>query len=50
LAALPARKKATTEELYRRLLLARDFIHDHYNLTIRLATLAATANLSEYHF
>jgi AraC-like DNA-binding protein len=48
--ALPAHKKATREELYRRLCQARDFLHDNPTEPVSLPQLAEVASLSEYHF
>jgi AraC family transcriptional regulator len=47
---LPSRRKTTREELYRRLLLARDYLHDHYQESVSLHDLARVACLSEYYF
>ncbi|MDX5480994.1 MAG: AraC family transcriptional regulator [Hymenobacteraceae bacterium] len=47
---LPALKMATREELYRRLLLARDYLHDNLTEPVSLAVLADVASVSEYHF
>ncbi|KAA9345742.1 helix-turn-helix domain-containing protein [Adhaeribacter soli] len=50
LSNIPARKKATREELYRRLLLVRDYVHDNAAAELTLAELAHLASLSEFHF
>jgi len=43
-------KKATKEELYRRVTMAKDFIEDNYREIINLDDLAMKATLSKYHF
>ncbi|UTW64536.1 helix-turn-helix transcriptional regulator [bacterium SCSIO 12741] len=43
-------KKQTREELYRRILKARDYIHDHKFGSIDLDTLAQNSSLSKFHF
>lgn len=50
LTQLPAQKRTTREELYRRLLLARDYMHDTLTEPTRLSDMAAVACLSDYHF
>ncbi|NOQ72510.1 MAG: helix-turn-helix domain-containing protein [Crocinitomix sp.] len=47
---LNSSKKETKEELYRRVSLAKDYIHDNYNQKIMIEDLAAIACLSKYHF
>jgi AraC family transcriptional regulator len=47
---LPVRKKSTSEELYHRLLIARDFLHDRFSEQITLTEMAQAAMLSEFHF
>lgn len=47
---LPARTPATREELYRRLLLAREFMYDHRSANLSLSDIARCACLSPYHF
>ncbi|MBC5991273.1 helix-turn-helix domain-containing protein [Pontibacter cellulosilyticus] len=47
---LPATKKATREELLRRLLIARDYLHDNITEPLNLSQLAEVAALSEFHF
>ncbi|MEJ8800490.1 AraC family transcriptional regulator [Pontibacter sp. H249] len=47
---VPARKKTTREELLRRLLNTRDYLHDNISEPLNLAQLAEVASLSEYHF
>lgn len=49
IAALPARRAATRAELYRRLHLARDFIHAHAERPITIGEIAAAAALSPNH-
>ncbi|QJW89476.1 helix-turn-helix transcriptional regulator [Spirosoma taeanense] len=50
LTRLPALKPTTRQELYRRLLLAKEFIHDNFSEAICLSDMAAVACLSDYHF
>lgn len=47
---IPASKKVTREELTRRLLLARDYLHDNLTEPLNLRQLAEVASLSEFHF
>ena len=47
---LNARTPATREELYRRVLTARDFMHDHWQQELVLPDIARQACLSPYHF
>lgn len=42
-------KAATRQELLRRVLLATDFIHSHYELPLRLEDIAQAALLSRFH-
>lgn len=42
-------KAATRQELMRRLLLATDFIHGHYELPLQLDDIAKAARLSRFH-
>ena len=42
-------RRATREELYRRLCTARAYIFDHYSSALQLEALAKTALLSKYH-
>ncbi|WP_196888555.1 helix-turn-helix domain-containing protein [Aureivirga sp. CE67] len=46
---LTARKKETKEELYRRLSLVKDYIHDTKNETFSIEELSEIACLSKYH-
>jgi AraC-like DNA-binding protein len=48
--ALPARRAATREELWRRLNRGRDFIHARFDSGLTLGEIAAAAGLSPYHF
>ena len=50
LTRLPAQKQATREELYRRLLMAKEYMHDNVSEPSHLSDVAAVACLSEYHF
>ncbi len=50
LTRLPAQKQATRDELYRRLLLAKEYMHDNVSEPSSLSDVAAVACLSEYHF
>ncbi|GAB3511020.1 hypothetical protein GCM10027341_50040 [Spirosoma knui] len=50
LARLTAQKRTTREEVYRRLLLAREYVHDTLTEPTRLSDMAAVACLSDYHF
>ena len=50
IAALPAVRKATRDELYRRVHRARDFIHASLDAPLSLAQLARVAAMSTYHF
>lgn len=47
---LPAVREVTREETYRRLTLARDFIHSCYQKEVSLEHLAGIACMSRYHF
>jgi len=47
---IASEKRSTREELYRRLLLAVDFMHNNYDKKIAVRDIAAAAFLSEYHF
>jgi AraC family transcriptional regulator len=47
---LPARKRSTREELYRRLHIGRHYLIDNWNLTPKVPEAAREAALSEYHF
>lgn len=45
-----AKKPATQAELYRRLMIARDFINDHFNRSPTIGQMAAAACLDKFHF
>jgi AraC family transcriptional regulator len=47
---VPAARRATREELKRRIALGTDFISTHYSEPIYLEDMAAAARLSPYHF
>lgn len=47
---IEASKKSTKEELFRRLILAVEYIHDHLSQKISIKDLAKAAMLSEFHF
>jgi AraC-like DNA-binding protein len=47
---LPAKKPATREELYRRLLRGRDYLDSFFTGPVSLAEVASEACLSPYHF
>lgn len=49
-AALPALRHSSREEIYRRLLVALDFLHSHYADALSLDQLAAAACMSKFHF
>ncbi len=48
--SLKSLKKSTSEEIMKRLLIARDYIHVHYPLPISLQELSAISCLSRFHF
>jgi AraC-like DNA-binding protein len=48
--ALPARRAATREELWRRVNRGRDFIHAHFDSALTLGGIASAACLSPFHF
>ncbi len=50
IARLPATRPATRHEIYRRLHIARDFMHAHATQPIRLHQIAEAAALSQHHF
>ena len=50
LARIGAKRKSTREELYRRLLMAKDFIHDNFKASPTIDTIAAEACLDKFHF
>jgi AraC-like DNA-binding protein len=50
LRALPSIRSGTRLEIYRRLNIARGFIHDNYSRRIGLADMAGAAHLSVHHF
>ncbi len=41
---------STRQELFRRLLIGRDYIHSHYSESVSLANVARAASLSLFHF
>jgi transcriptional regulator GlxA family with amidase domain len=47
--ALPAARASTREELWRRVNRARDFLHAHVGVSVRLSDVAAAACLSPFH-
>jgi transcriptional regulator GlxA family with amidase domain len=47
---LPCLRLATRQELFRRLLIGRDFIHSHCSEAVSLANIARAASLSLFHF
>lgn len=47
---IPSAKRQTKEELYRRLMKARDFIHDNKFSTLDIAQITEISALSKYHF
>lgn len=49
-ARIPALHSATRQELFRRLLIGRDYIHSHCSESISLAKVARAACLSLFHF
>ncbi len=49
-ARLPAVRKSTREELFRRLLAGRDFLHSHSSGPVSLEAVARSACLSAFHF
>ena len=49
IAQLPAIRASTREELWRRVNLARDFLHAHLNDSVSLSEIAAVACLSPFH-
>ncbi len=48
--SIPASRKTTREELYRRLTNARSYLHDRLAEKIQIKDAAQAANLSSYHF
>lgn len=50
LTKLRSTKKQTKEELYRRISLAQEFIHDNFIAKFEIAELAELACMSKYHF
>lgn len=50
IAQVNARTSSTREELFRRVLHAREWMHDHWNSELRLEQIARAACLSPYHF
>ena len=49
-ARIPAIRDGTRQELYRRLLVGREYLHSHSSGAVSLAAVARTACLSPYHF
>jgi len=47
---LESRKASTREELYRRLMIGREYMHDNWHLPPKMPEVAKEAALSEYHF
>ncbi|MEO0469760.1 MAG: AraC family transcriptional regulator [Bacteroidota bacterium] len=47
---LTSAKRSTKKELYRRLCLAQEYIHEHLHTALDLDTLAQVACLSKFHF
>jgi len=47
---VPCLRLSTRQELFRRLLVGRDYIHSHYLGSVSLANIARAACLSLYHF
>jgi len=50
LARICAKRKSTREEIYRRLLMAKDFMHDNFPASPTIDTIAAEACLDKFHF
>ena len=50
LARICAKRKSTSEELYRRLLIAKDFIHDNFQRSPTIDRIATEACLDKFHF
>ena len=48
--ALPARRAATREELWRRVNRGRDFIHARFDSALKLGEIASASCLSPFHF
>jgi AraC-like DNA-binding protein len=49
-ARLPAIRQSTRQELFRRLLVGRDYLHSHSSGPVSLAAVARAACLSRFHF
>jgi AraC family transcriptional regulator len=47
---IPAKRKSTKEEIYRRLLTAKIFIHDNFNGSPTIEDIASEACLDKFHF
>jgi AraC family transcriptional regulator len=47
---IAAKRKATREEIYRRLVLAQDFMHDNFNISPTINRIASEACLDKFHF
>ncbi len=50
IARLPAVRSSTRQELFRRLLIGREYIHSHISEPISLAAISRAAGLSLFHF
>jgi AraC family transcriptional regulator len=48
--AIDAKKASTREELYRRLLVAKDYIESNFEKKIEIEAIARIANISTFHF
>jgi len=48
--AIAAKKASTREELYRRLLIAKNYIESNYDKKIEIEKIAKIANISTFHF
>ena len=49
-ARIPAARKSTQDELFRRLLIGREYIHSHIATPLSLADVARAACVSPFHF
>jgi AraC-like DNA-binding protein len=49
-ARIPAIRTSTREELFRRLLIGREYMHSHFSGPVSLATVSRAACLSPFHF
>ncbi len=50
IARVPSLRASTRQELFRRLLIGRDYIHSHYSESVSLGNVARAACLSLFHF